>query len=78
MLEKREIGQDLNLLLIGIEKQALVRVLSTHVARSGLEEHPFVEAAPYILRRVDEVLDAARDAVGPGSGLGMELGLGMG
>lgn len=53
-------------------------MLGTHVPRRGLEEHGFVEASPYVLRRVDEVLHAARDAVGPGSGLGLELGLGMG
>ena len=78
MLEHCKIGKELLLLVIGIDEQVVVHVLGTHVARGGLEKHPFVEAAPNVLGRVDEVLDAAGGAVGPGSGLGMELGLGLG
>lgn len=56
-----------------------MRVFCTHIARSGFEEHSFVEAAPNILRRVDEVLNAARNGVGSGSRLGgMEFGLCVG
>lgn len=84
MLQQWEIRQDLVLLLAAIAiaiflrgEQSVVHVLGTHVARRGLKEHTFVEASPNVLGRVDEVLDAARHAVGPGSGLGMELGLGV-
>lgn len=78
VLEHCEIGKELLLLVIGIDEQVVVHVLGTHVARRGLEKHPFVEATPNVLGRVDDVLDAAGRAVGPGSGLGMELGLGLG
>lgn len=78
MLEHGEIGEELLLLVIRIDEQVVVHVLGTHVARRGLQKHPFVEAAPNVLGRVGEVLHAARRAVGPGSGLGMELGLGLG
>lgn len=52
-------------------------MLGTQVSGSSLKEHAFVKASPDVLRRIDEVLDAAGNTVGPGSGLGMEFGLGM-
>lgn len=78
VLEHCEIGQDVLPVVVGIREQVVVHVLGTDVARGCLEEHAFVEAAPNVLRRVHEVLHAARHAVGPGSGLGMELALGLG
>lgn len=41
----------------------MLDVLRAQVPRGGLEEHGLVEAAPDVLRRVDEVLDAAGNAV---------------
>lgn len=77
MLEEREIVQDLDIVIIRINEQAVMHMLGTNVSRSGLEEHCLIEASPDILRGVNEVLDAARDAVGGGAGLGMEVGLGV-
>lgn len=64
VLQEGEVGQDLGVpAALAVARQPVLHVLRAEVPRGGLEEHGLVEAPPYVLRRVDEVLDAAGDAV---------------
>ena len=59
VLEKREIGEE----AVVVVEEAKVDVAGTYVAGGGLEEHGLVEAAPDVLRGVDQVFDAAGNGV---------------
>lgn len=77
MLKQRETRQDRYLPAIRVVHQSVVHVLGTRVACGGFQKHGLVEAAPNVLRRVDEVLDPACDPVDTGScriRVGNELG----
>lgn len=72
VLKQRKIGEEAALLLV-VEGE--VHVTGTDVAGGGLEEHGLVEAAPYVLGGVHQVLDPAGDSVDPD---GIRVGGGVG
>lgn len=72
VLKQRKIGEEAALLLV-VEGE--VHMTGTDVAGSRLKEHGLVEAAPYVLGRVHQVLDPAGDSVDPD---GIRVGGGVG